>query len=274
MDKRTTGANDLQLERSRSAKRVLRGPFRPLMRPGCRRCATTTHRSWRAIPPAHRPSRSQPGSPPPSGRRLPAERRAGCCCRAWREQQRSSLCCGWPAPSVVPSDPDTAGGPDVITTRAGPQAAPRRSCCIESAMAGPSRSPTGRKPARAIFAAGLCAGPGSLWRALVDRWPRWRHRSLSGRQPRDSSLFPGPVMPPKSSAEVLVTREIRLPQAFRLDDAPGFERFFLITAEEAHADSLKLSEIVAAARRLAADPAAPSTSPGCRACRLSLGSAR
>ena len=49
--------------------------------------------------------------------------------------------------------------------------------------------------------------------------------------------------------------EVRLPQAFRLDDAPRFERFFFVTADEAHRDALRLADIVERARRLAGDPA-------------------
>ena len=48
--------------------------------------------------------------------------------------------------------------------------------------------------------------------------------------------------------------EVRLPQAFRLDDAPRFERFFLVTADEAHRDALRLADVVDRARRLARDP--------------------
>lgn len=53
--------------------------------------------------------------------------------------------------------------------------------------------------------------------------------------------------------------ELRLPRAFRLDDAPSFERFFLVTADAAHRDQLRVSEVLERARRLAADRArAPS----------------
>ncbi len=48
--------------------------------------------------------------------------------------------------------------------------------------------------------------------------------------------------------------EVRLPQAFRLDDAPGFERFFLLLVDEAHRDSLRVTEVLDKARRLASDP--------------------
>ena len=48
--------------------------------------------------------------------------------------------------------------------------------------------------------------------------------------------------------------EIRLPQSFRLDNAPRFERLFLLTAEEAQRDPLQVREILDRARRLAADP--------------------
>lgn len=53
--------------------------------------------------------------------------------------------------------------------------------------------------------------------------------------------------------------EVRLPQAFRLDDAPGFERFFLLLVDEAHRDSLRVTEVLDKARRLAADPSRAQT---------------
>jgi hypothetical protein len=44
--------------------------------------------------------------------------------------------------------------------------------------------------------------------------------------------------------------EVRLPRSFELDDAPGFERFFLVTA----AHSFSAGDVLAAARTLARDP--------------------
>jgi hypothetical protein len=44
--------------------------------------------------------------------------------------------------------------------------------------------------------------------------------------------------------------ETRLDYAYRLDDAPGFERFFLVTGDRAPA----IAEVLAAGRRLASDP--------------------
>jgi hypothetical protein len=41
-----------------------------------------------------------------------------------------------------------------------------------------------------------------------------------------------------------------LDYAYQLDDAPGFERFFLVTSNR----SLSVAEVLAAARRLASDP--------------------
>jgi hypothetical protein len=41
-----------------------------------------------------------------------------------------------------------------------------------------------------------------------------------------------------------------LDYAYQLDDAPGFERFFLVTADRAPA----VDEVLAAGRRLASDP--------------------
>jgi hypothetical protein len=44
--------------------------------------------------------------------------------------------------------------------------------------------------------------------------------------------------------------ETRLDYAYRLDDAPGFERFFLVTSERA----LPIAAVLEAGRRLASDP--------------------
>ena len=54
-------------------------------------------------------------------------------------------------------------------------------------------------------------------------------------------------------AAPLSTRgEVRLPAAYELDDAPGFERFFLVTADQ----PFPLSPVLDAARMLASRPAA------------------
>lgn len=47
------------------------------------------------------------------------------------------------------------------------------------------------------------------------------------------------------------TGEVRLPRSYELDDAPGFERFFLVSAPK----PFSLSEVVDAARALARTPA-------------------
>jgi len=52
-----------------------------------------------------------------------------------------------------------------------------------------------------------------------------------------------------SAAPLAATGETNLPQAYELDDAPGFERFFLITA----AKPFSLSQVLDAARALARD---------------------
>jgi hypothetical protein len=52
----------------------------------------------------------------------------------------------------------------------------------------------------------------------------------------------------RSAAALATDAPAPLPSAYRLDDAPGWERFFLVTADEPFA----LDAVVAAARRLAA----------------------
>jgi hypothetical protein len=58
-------------------------------------------------------------------------------------------------------------------------------------------------------------------------------------------------LPPSGDAPAhLAGGEAPLPDAYELDDAPGFERFVLVTGEAARPDA-----VLAAARRLASDPA-------------------
>lgn len=49
--------------------------------------------------------------------------------------------------------------------------------------------------------------------------------------------------------------EVTLPQAYELDDAPAYERFFLVTSPE----PFEVAEVMAAARALAEDPATART---------------
>jgi hypothetical protein len=59
--------------------------------------------------------------------------------------------------------------------------------------------------------------------------------------PAGASSAPAPLSP---------AGEVRLPRSFELDDAPGFERFFLVTA----AHRFSPADVLAAARTLARDP--------------------
>jgi hypothetical protein len=52
-------------------------------------------------------------------------------------------------------------------------------------------------------------------------------------------------------------RMVRLPSAYELDDAPGFERFFFVTSEHPFA----VAPVIEAARALAARPSAARTAP-------------
>lgn len=63
--------------------------------------------------------------------------------------------------------------------------------------------------------------------------------------------------PARSTDGALLEENERvLPTAYRLDDAPGFERFFFVTS----AERFEVETILAAGRRLAASPAAPTAS--------------
>jgi hypothetical protein len=55
---------------------------------------------------------------------------------------------------------------------------------------------------------------------------------------------------PQSSSQLSEQGEMMLDYAYQLDDAPGFERFFLVTADRAPS----VEEVLAAGRRLASDP--------------------
>lgn len=264
MDKRTTGANDLQLEKIALGEASPAGPLSPADEARLQALRDDNAQILARYPAG--PQAEQIAARVAAAKRSEAPRRAP----RWvllpgLAGAATLVAVLWLArpPSVVPSDPDTAGGPDVITTKGGAPSGAAQVLLY--------RKRDGRAEPLSDRAE---ASPGDLLQlAYVPGRARYGVLlSVDGRggvtvhYPTDNretpSLFPGPVMPPKTSAAVLVTREIRLPQAFRLDDAPGFERFFLITAEEAQADSLKLSEIVAAARRLAADPARAEHEPG------------
>lgn len=59
-------------------------------------------------------------------------------------------------------------------------------------------------------------------------------------------------------ATLVAGDEVPLDHSYELDDAPGFERFVLVTRDEG---PLVVAEVVAAAERLAADPDAAQTAP-------------
>lgn len=63
---------------------------------------------------------------------------------------------------------------------------------------------------------------------------------------------PADLTPPRAGSG-----QVLLPVAYELDDAPAFERFFLVTSRQ----PLDLEAVVAAARALAADPARAAHAP-------------
>jgi hypothetical protein len=167
------------------------------------------------------------------------------------------------APRVLgAAGPEGPEGPDVILTKGG---APRGAAKLLL-----YRSRDGHTEP---LSDGAAASPGDLLQlALVPGKARYGVLvSIDGRggvtvhhptAPAESpSLFSGSAAPPPSEAGKIVTGEIRLPQAFRLDDAPGFERFFLITAEGAGREALSIDQVVAQARSLAADRARAEREP-------------
>lgn len=66
---------------------------------------------------------------------------------------------------------------------------------------------------------------------------------------------------PAASLELQRSGPTLLEQAFQLDDAPAFERFFLVTTDEAHRAALTTALVLEQARALAADPRAAETRP-------------
>jgi len=66
-----------------------------------------------------------------------------------------------------------------------------------------------------------------------------------------------PDKPSTGAAPLETSGETRLPSSYQLDDAPGFERFFLVTATQ----PFPVSTVVDAARALAARPQEARTSP-------------
>lgn len=166
------------------------------------------------------------------------------------------------SPHVGPDGPEGPEGPDVILTKGG---APRGAAKLLL-----YRSRDGHTEP---LSDGAAASPGDLLQlALVPGKARFGVLvSIDGRggvtlhhpsAPAESpSLFAGSAAPSPGEAGKIVTGEIRLPQAFRLDDAPGFERFFLITAEGAGREALSIDQVVAQARSLAADRARAEREP-------------
>ncbi len=66
-----------------------------------------------------------------------------------------------------------------------------------------------------------------------------------------------PDKPSTGAAPLETSGETRLPSSYQLDDAPGFERFFLVTATQ----PFPIATVVDAARALAARPQEARTSP-------------
>ena len=66
---------------------------------------------------------------------------------------------------------------------------------------------------------------------------------------------------PEAPIELQRSGPILLAQAFQLDDAPAFERFFLVTADDAHRGALSVALVLEKARALAADVHAAATAP-------------
>lgn len=62
--------------------------------------------------------------------------------------------------------------------------------------------------------------------------------------------------PTKGGTTELGSRELRMPGGYELDDAPAFERFFLVTTKDGPTD---VTTVVHAAEALAADPTAART---------------
>jgi len=60
-----------------------------------------------------------------------------------------------------------------------------------------------------------------------------------------------------AAVPLAAAREVRLPSAYELDDAPAFERFVLITADRPFPAAVAID----AARRLAANPGAARRDP-------------
>ena len=66
---------------------------------------------------------------------------------------------------------------------------------------------------------------------------------------------------PDAPLELTRGGSILLDHAFQLDDAPAFERFFLLTVDEAHRTALSVAQVLEQARALAADRHAAETKP-------------
>lgn len=158
------------------------------------------------------------------------------------------------SPHIPPDGPEGPGGPDVIVAKGGVPSGTAKLLLYRQ-----------REGRTEPLSDGAASRPGDLLQlSLVPGRARYgvllsidgkggvtlHHPSTPTGNP---TLLSGAQAPAQGPVDALVTSEVRLPQAFRLDDAPDFERFFLITADEAHREALRVDQVLAKAKTLAAD---------------------
>ena len=152
----------------------------------------------------------------------------------------------WPRSPGLPTRDDSTTGDDVRVKGGGNATQPRLVVYRQAA--------TGAEP----LSDGSAAQVGDLIQlAYVPGSARYGVLlSIDGRGGVTMHFPDGPqgsTQLPAASGSAARTTEMRLPHAFRLDDAPAFERFFFVAAEEPNRDRLNPSAVLDAARRLAAD---------------------
>lgn len=109
-----------------------------------------------------------------------------------------------------------------------------------------------------LLSDGVRGAGGDLLQLAYDRAPEGLHGVLLSLDGAGKVTQHLPEEGARQAAPLVPLRELRLPSAYELDDAPAFERFVLVTAAEPFA----VADVLAAATTLArGGPAAARTEP-------------
>jgi hypothetical protein len=108
-----------------------------------------------------------------------------------------------------------------------------------------------------LLSDGARCARGDLLQLAYDKAPEGLHGVLVSIDGAGKVTLHLPDEGARQAAPLTAVREIRLPSAYELDDAPGFERFLLVTAAQPFA----ISAVIEAAQALARHGEAARTQP-------------